>query len=153
MRFPDLLYLPSEFEVAKAAILPQRMAARAANSGTVTSLVRGFGPIPREFALVLTNAVLDASSGAAQTVTGMSIVITQLLASGAQGGISTLDASYPTTLNAVLAWQGEAVLMPGEFIILTAAFSAGGALNSTEASVHGYLIPRSNLQQGVVPTV
>lgn len=148
MRFPEFLYSPRDTDIAKAIILPQRVAQRTSNAIAAAVLTDEFGPVPGPYVCVITNLCGSANAGAAQTVAS---IRADILADAQTLDLMRVAQIFTTLVNDALNWEGEILLMPGESIQIAASFSAGAAANTLDSSFHGYLVPRANVQFGLLP--
>lgn len=158
MRYPEQVYLPTDYDVAKAIILPGRCGEQNTASGLLNLLAVRFGPVPNDRVLILLAANARTTPGGAQTTTDLRISVTNGGSGGGGGVVPSANEivselvfqPFTTAINGI-AFSGEAHLMPGEFVYMQAGFSGNVASNFLFASYHGILVPRANYQFNSVP--
>lgn len=145
MRFPEWLYklLPGDAGSQQLGVVWREntiTAALVTVGGTVYT-------VPSDKCLVLTNATLHFTPGAAQTSNRR-----RLMADPPDGTTryNIWDAQGATAVATATAhdWVGEVVIPPGWKVRVEGEFSAGAAANISNAEIHGYLIPRGTFVFG-----
>lgn len=153
MKFPEFLYAPSASEIDRAIVLPQRVAQFNLNSAASTQLRVAFGPVPRDKIFILVNASGISNPNAADQIApaGSQLQIEAQDASGSFIEIANLKRAlgFPALgadVSQVIQWDGEALLMPGEYVRYQGTFTGITAANLVALAIVGYLLPRANLQ-------
>lgn len=145
MRFPELLYVPTDRDVT-VGLAPLRRALRATNQANLT-VVSAFLENDRpDRAWVITNLDAIANSGGGQTCDQLNILVTDNVTAAVLWRVQT--RYLPAALNQAHNWTGEIVLLPGERIALTGFFDAAVNVNTVELGVHGWFVQRGNIQFG-----
>jgi len=152
MLFPDYLFQPSDMDVSKGIVLPSPVSQSRQISQANATLVLDFGPVPKDRAMILTQAENEGQSGAAQTVSAMRISVSLFDAAGVRVE-RQIARSFPGVANSAIDFSGELVMMPDDFLTFVIVFNAGAAANFITASFHGVLIPRGNFQLSSLPPV
>lgn len=95
-------------------------------------------------ALILTNAVVNAFAGAAQTSDNTSLF---LIPPGSSISIGLRGERPAAAANVILNWVGQVLVPPGWTLRGAAAFNAGVAANRVVFDFAGMLIPVGNIQR------
>lgn len=143
MRFPDLIWEPT-LKGANSGLVPRRFAQNFTTSAAALSVIADTPTVSLESALIVTNVILQAIAGAAQTVTAANLQIRVLENNATIVGVSR---DLPGTLEFNRTFTDlELVVMPGEILRFTADFSAAANPNTAFLGVHGWVINRGNFQ-------
>lgn len=153
MRFPNFVYVPSDYDVAKSVVLPSRVfqAASRVVAGDDAHFFT-FGPVPTDRVLVLCGFSISATPTGGENVlelrvqaSGVSSVANPIITqSGAAGG-----ANVRITL---AQHSTEIVLMGGEGLEFTAQYSAAVQAKTTDVAYWGVVLPRANFQLFTLPS-
>lgn len=131
-------------KAAKSGYVLQRWAEYATNAATAASVATSSGATPGDRLRVLQALAFVFTAGAAQTA-GTTYLVTIVGANGETrfqtSTTFTAAAVVATTFNALLEW----LILPGETVRVTCAFSAGANSNQVELRLLGYELPRGNV--------
>lgn len=155
MFFPSQLYQPRAFDVQQGNLL--RAYARAATiTQNAASLVLDFSPPDQQSALLLQNIECFADPDGALNVITLAVALWTRDPAGAntaeiarlwdrRNGFAAGVAN--TMTDGGMRTMPEVLVLPQEFLRVTAAFSGAGVTNNLQAWVSGVVIPRGNLQR------
>lgn len=149
MRVPEICFQFAAFkDVAGGLIL---LTVRSgSNSDTATSVFVDILTVPADKIFILSAMNVNAVGGGAQEIDALRCQFApepgaaRFTFHGQEGISDGPDARGSRAEN----FSGEIWIPPGAVVRGTAAFSAGVSSNTVAAACYGFLIPRSNIQQG-----
>ncbi len=114
--------------------------------GTLATIINNFQGVPKDKVLVLTNAVLIAVPGAAQTIDD--IHLDYFTGAGQQIQAMREQPAAAAAQSVTMNWAGE-IYLNGRgagitSVSMAAVFNAGVASNRLVSSISGIVIPRGN---------
>lgn len=139
MRFPEWLWqlLPGDSGTQQLGVIWRQ----GVSSQTAATVGLTIYTVPPDKCLILTNAALRFTSGAAQIVARR-----RLMADPPDGTTryDILDDEVNSTVASAVTnvWTGEVVIPGGWKVRVEGDYDAGVNANSASAEIHGYLIPR-----------
>ena len=122
----------------------QRTLATVLTSQAAVSVSATITPVPNDKVLFVTLASAQCNAGAGQTTDDVRIVIEDDVGNS----IGTIGRAH-TAANLFHNLNLDSlnvVLMPGERLRATGTFNAAGVANLVFLTVHGFMLPRGNLQ-------
>lgn len=149
MIIPEALWLPSEKDL-KAQFSPDRVLRRSSQTAAAAVITDNILAVPTDHVAFVTNIVVQARAGGAQTCTFQRIAVVDQSGNTLSTIASRAEPNHmgAAAANEDLNWSGLVVVMPGEIVLLEADFSAGVAANTLGGGLFGVLVPRGNWHFG-----
>jgi hypothetical protein len=138
----EWLYQLNPKDAAGQAVL-QRVHQRVTNSQAAATVAVASAAVPQDVVFVVTQMTTAYTPGGAQTVTNVEVA-------GPES--NPVPGDFIRTLQAAGAArhydsrQVSILLMPGEQLTAIGTFSAGASANVVTMVLHGFYLPRGNLQ-------
>jgi hypothetical protein len=143
MIFPEFLFRLSQRDQQVTWLDPVSLQVSSAVAAASITAIGTVVPIDR--VLVLTNAIMLATAGAAQTTQQQSL---QVVAVGGFVTTIAIDTIVSAAAGrAPLNWAGQVLVPPSWTVRAVGTFNAGAAVNNVDISLHGILIPAGNIQR------
>lgn len=142
----ELLYSLSSMEERSAPVIQRRIERLADQVAAVVITQRTIN-VPKDKYFIVTSIACNTSSNAGQTTVGINFRIQDEQFSAASSVlVAATQYAAPIPVGGLQTSFDHVLLGPGELIEVNATFSAGAALNFLTTGVHGYFIPKGNLQ-------
>lgn len=139
MRIPNLLYNFGQLKDLTGGL--NLLVTREVTKTVAATLVEiSLIEVPADKVLILTAMAAIGLPGAAQAVTTMQFFSNQMAP-------PSVEFSWSSGV-AVMNWSGELWVAPGDQVGAIAQFDAGANANTITCGIHGFMIPRANVQQG-----
>jgi hypothetical protein len=139
----EYLYQLTTKDAITAPILQRKHKQTTAAVGSV-SVSATDDVTPNDKVLVVTNVSAEAISGAAQTSGDVRVVLEDDV--GNSLGTIGRQTGAPLAVFSLALTGLALVLFPGERLRATGTYNAGAAANTTSITVHGFFLPKGNLQ-------
>jgi hypothetical protein len=139
----EYLYQLTTKDAITAPVLQRKHKQTTASSGSV-SVSATDDVTPNDKVLVVTNVSAEAISGAAQTSGDVRVVLEDDV--GNSLGTIGRQTGAPLAVFSLALTGLALVLFPGERLRATGTYNAGAAANTTSITVHGFFLPKGNLQ-------
>ena len=139
MRLPNLLYNFAQLKDITGG-LNLLVTREVTLTDTSTLLEISLIEIPADKVLILTTMAAIGLPGAGQAVTTIQFFTNQMAPPSIEFSWSSGDA--------VNNWSGEIWVAPGDQVGAICQFDAGANANTVTCGIHGFMVPRANVQQG-----
>jgi hypothetical protein len=139
----EYLYQLTTKDAITAPVLQRKHKQTTASVGSV-SVSATDDVTPNDKVLVVTNVSAEAISGAAQTSGDVRVVLEDDV--GNSLGTIGRQTGAPLAVFSLALTGLALVLFPGERLRATGTYNAGAAANTTSITVHGFFLPKGNLQ-------
>lgn len=146
MDFPDLLYVPQAYEVAKDTLQPRRLTFFQVNVTAATALSAQTRTVPKDEVWVITRYLIRCTPGAAQTCTFRRA---DLIQQPTGILIATIDEDRTVSAAGTIIVRESNLplwMMPDESFQVYAGFSAAGVANRIDTYAIGWTLPRASVQ-------
>jgi len=141
MRVPNLVYnFASLKDIAGGLIL--LVVRDGGDTQAAVSVAVELIEVPRDKIFILSVFSGLSTPGATQTV------LTQNLFLRPEGEAGSAEIVYKQNSDQELNFSGEVWCPPGSKILFASSFDAGANTNRNFGTIHGFMIPRGNIQQG-----